>query len=160
MRWIGVADMGLNLSWLRIWLVNPEEQARQHNSQSSEKKRVLIIGLDPSLIDFSSAEFTAFPGLNAEKMLAGITAAEADLKTLGYDAEHCLIDFGQTAEVVVTSELQKSQFECILIGAGVRAVPRNFVLFEKLINIVHKLAPNSKVCFNTNPSDTLDAFRR
>ena len=140
--------------------MNPEQQVRQQDSQSSEKKRVLIIGLDPSLIDFSSPEFAAFPGLNAEKVLAGITAAEASLKALGYDAEHCLIDFGQTAEAVVTSELQKSQFECILIGAGVRAVPSNFILFEKLINIVHKLAPNSKVCFNTNPSDTLDALQR
>jgi hypothetical protein len=132
----------------------------QHDSQSSEEKRVLIIGLDPSLIDFSSPEFAAFPGLDAEKILEGITAAEVGLNALGYDAEHCLIDFGQTAETVVTAKLQKSRFKCILIGAGVRAVASNFILFEKLINVVHVHAPNSKICFNTNPSDTQDALQR
>jgi hypothetical protein len=140
--------------------VNPEHQAAQFTSKSTERKRVMIIGVDPSLIDFLSSDFAAFPGLSAEKVLSGITAAEEGLKTLGYDAQHCLIDFGQTAETVVTAELQKQRFDCILIGAGVRAVPSNFILFEKLINVIHEQAPNSKICFNTNPSDTLEALQR
>jgi hypothetical protein len=140
--------------------MNPEHQAAQHDPKSTERKSVVIIGLDPWLIDFSSPDFSAFPGLTAEKVLAGITSAEEGLKALGYDAQHCLIDFGQTAEAVVTAELQKQQFDCILIGAGVRAVPSNFILFEKLINVVHEHASNSKICFNTNPSDTLDALQR
>ena len=140
--------------------MNQEQQAAQHDSRGSKEKSVLIIGLDPLLIDFSSPEFAAFPGLNAEKVIEGITAAEVGLEALGYDAEHCLIDFGETAEVVVAAKLQKSQFECILIGAGVRALASNFLLFEKLINVVHVHAPNSKICFNTNPSDTLDALQR
>jgi hypothetical protein len=138
----------------------PEHQAAQHDPMSTERKSVVIIGIDPSLIDFSSPDFAAFPGLTAEKVWAGITSAEEGLKALGYDAKHCLIDFGQTAEAVLTAELQKQQFDCILIGAGVRAVPWNFILFEKLINVVHEHAPNSKICFNTNPSDTLDALQR
>lgn len=140
--------------------MNPEQQAAQHDPKSTERKSIVIIGLDPSLIDFSSPDFAAFPGLTAEKVLEGITLAEEALKALGYDAQHCLIDFGQTAESVVTTELQKQQFDCILIGAGVRVVPSNFILFEKLINVVHQHAPNSKICFNTNPSDTLDAVQR
>jgi malate/lactate dehydrogenase len=140
--------------------MNPEQQAAQHDSKRAKRKSVVIIGLDPSLIDFSSPDFAAFPGLTAEKVLAGITAAEEGLKALGYDAQHCHIDFGQTAESVVTAELQKHRFDCILIGAGVRAVPSNLILFEKLMNVIHEHAPNSKICFNTNPSDTLDALRR
>jgi len=140
--------------------MNPELQAAQHDFKSTERKRVVIIGLEPSLIDFSSPDFAAFPGMTAEKVLSGITAAEEGLKALGYDAQHCLIDFGQTAEAVVAAELQKQQFDCILIGAGVRDVPSNFILFEKLINVVHEHAPKSKICFNTNPSDTLEALRR
>ena len=140
--------------------MNPEQQPARHESESGRGKSVVIIGLDPSLIDFSSPDFAAFPGLTAEKVLAGIAAAEESLKALGYDAQHCLIDFGQTAEAVVTAELLKHHFDCILIGAGVRAVPSNLILFEKLINIIHEHAPNSKICFNTNPSDTLDALQR
>lgn len=140
--------------------MNPEYQAAQCATKNTERKKVVIIGLDPSLIDFSSPDFAAFPGLTAEKVLSRITAAEEGLKALGYDAQHCLIDFGQTAETVVTAELQKQRFDCILIGAGVRAVPSNFILFEKLINVIHEQAPNSKICFNTNPSDTLEALQR
>lgn len=120
----------------------------------------MIIGLDPALIDFSSPDFAAFPNMTAAKVLAGLTAAEEGLKTLGYDAHHCLIDFGQTAEAVVTAQLQRREFDCILIGAGVRAVPSNFLLFEKLINVVHEHAPSAKICFNTKPTDTLEALQR
>ena len=140
--------------------MNPEHQAAQHDPKSTERKSVVIIGLDPWLIDFSSPDFSAFPGLTAEKVLAGITSAEEGLKALGYDAQHCLIDFGQTAEAVVSGVLQQQRFDCILIGAGVRDVPSNFILFEKLVNIIHEQARNAKICFNTNPSDTLEALQR
>ena len=137
-----------------------EQPAAQDASKNTARKRVVIIGLDPSLIDFSSPDFAAFPGLNAEKVSAGIATAEEGLRALGYDAQHCLIDFGETAEAVVTAELKKRRYDCILIGAGVRDVPSNLILFEKLINIIHEQAPNSKICFNTNPSDTLAALQR
>ena len=140
--------------------MNPEHQATQCEPKSTERMSIVIIGLDPWLIDFSSPDFAAFPGLTAEQVLVGITSAQEGLKALGYDVQHCLIDFGQTAEAVVTAELQRQEFDCVLIGAGVRAVPGNFILFEKLVNVVHEHAPNSKICFNTNPSDTLDALQR
>ncbi len=128
--------------------------------KTADGKRVLVIGLDPALLDFSSPDFAAFPGMTAAKVLAGLTAAEEGMKALGYDAHNCLIDFGQTAEAVVTACLQQRQFDCILIGAGVRAVPSHFLLFEKLINVVHEHAPRSKICFNTKPTDSMEAFQR
>lgn len=140
--------------------MNTEPQSTSQTSHETAQKRVLVIGLDPALIDFSDPNYAAFPGMTAAKVLAGLTAAEEGLKALGYDAHHCLTDFGQTAEAVVTAQLQRQQFDCILIGAGVRAVPSHFILFEKLINVVHAHAPHAKICFNTNPSDTLEALRR
>ena len=72
----------------------------------------------------------------------------------------CLTDFGKTAGAVVQSQLKQKRFDCILIGAGVRANPSNFLLFEKLINVVHEHAPQAKLCFNTLPSDTAAAVKR
>ena len=72
----------------------------------------------------------------------------------------CLTDFGETAEAVVEGVLKQKQFDCILIGAGVRGVPSNFLLFEKLINVVHEHAAQAKLCFNTLPSDTAEAVKR
>ena len=119
-----------------------------------------MIGLDPELIDFTSPDFAAFPGLTAAKVLEGLEAAVEGMKALGYEAQNCLVDFGETALETVTSELQGRHFDFIMIGAGVRTAPSHFILFEKLINVVHEFAPNSKICFNTKPSDTLEALQR
>jgi len=126
----------------------------------SAAKSVLIIGLDPELIDFSSPEYADFPGLTAAKVMAGLNSAAEAMRAAGYDAALCLTDFGTTAEAVVTAQLERRPFDCILIGAGVRTVPGNFILFEKLINVVHEHAPRARICFNTKPSDTLEALKR
>jgi hypothetical protein len=36
----------------------------------------------------------------------------------------------------------------------------NFILFEKLVNVVHADAPNAKIIFNTLPNDTDEAVKR
>jgi len=141
-------------------MMNTIPHAASHSSGDAARRSALIIGLDPALIDFSSPDFAAFPGMTAAKVFAGLTAAEEGLKAAGYDAHHCLTDFGETAAAVVTAQLQERQFDCILIGAGVRTVASNFILFEKLVNVVHEHAPRSKICFNTKPSDTLEALQR
>jgi hypothetical protein len=71
-----------------------------------------------------------------------------------------LTDLGNTAEAVVSRKLSESAFDCILIGAGIRTLPTYFLLFEKLINVVHQNAPESKLCFNTKPGDTAEAVQR
>jgi hypothetical protein len=122
------------------------------------EKRVLVIGLDPTLIDFSQPGYA--PGMDARKVLAGLKSSEDELTRLGYSVQMCLTDFGETADAVVRSELERNRFDCILIGAGVRTNPSNFILFEKLINVVHEHAPQAKICFNTLPSDTAAAVKR
>jgi hypothetical protein len=122
------------------------------------EKSVLVIGLDPSLIDFSQPGYA--PGMNATKVLAGLKSSEEELISLGYRVQTCLTDFGETAEAVVRSRLEQEAFDCILIGAGVRANPNNLLLFEKLINVVHQHAPHAKLCFNTVPGDTAAAIKR
>jgi hypothetical protein len=124
------------------------------------KKSVLVIGLQPTLIDFSAPDYAAFPGLDAAKVLAALKADEDRLTSLGYDVQVCLTDFGETAEAVVLDHLKRKRFDCVLIGAGVRTIPRNFILFEKLINVVHEHAPQVRLCFNTKPSDTAEAVQR
>lgn len=124
------------------------------------RKTVLVIGLKPSLIDFSDPDYRAFPGLTTEKVSAGLKAEQERLNELGYDAEQCLTDFGETAEAVVSERLAQTRFDCVLIGAGVRLVAKNTALFEKLVNLVHERAPRAKLCFNTNPTDTVEAVQR
>ena len=119
------------------------------------KKRVLMIGLAPEVVDYS-----LYPGLTRERLTAQLEADEAALKAMGYDAEQFYIDRGETAEAVVTQKLTQNEYACVLIGAGVRANPSTFLLFEKLVNVVHRHAPSARICFNTKGSDTADAVRR
>lgn len=88
-----------------------------------KRTQVLIVGLQPELIDFSSPEYAAFPGLTAEKVLAGLHAGAASLRALGYDTQICLTDFGATADTVLRNELNQKEYDCVLVGAGVRTVP-------------------------------------
>lgn len=79
---------------------------------------------------------------------------------LGYDARICFVDHGETAETTVRQTLGDTPFDCVLVGAGVRTDPEEFLLFEKLINVVHECAPGARICFNTGPTDSVDAVRR
>ena len=120
-----------------------------------EKKQILVIGLEPDLVDFS-----AMPDLNATKVRAGLEVDKARLATLGYEAELCLTDLGATAQAVVAQKLSERSFDCVVIGAGIRTIPAHFLLFEKLVNVVHRGAPAARLCFNTKPSDTAEAVQR
>jgi hypothetical protein len=123
------------------------------------RKSVLIMGIDPLLIDFSSPEF-APKNLTAERVLSAVQADSERLRSLGYEADVCLTDFGETAERVVEDKLRSKPYDCVMIGAGIRIIPSSFLLFEKLINVVHANAPQAKLCFNTKPSDTAEAVMR
>ena len=122
------------------------------------KTSVLVVGLEPSLIDFSDPAYAS--GLDAAAVRAGLEADEARLNALGYDAELCLTDFGETAETVLRERLKQKSFDCVMIGAGVRLIGQNTPLFEKLVNVVHADAPQAKLCFNTRPTDTAAAVQR
>jgi hypothetical protein len=92
--------------------------------------------------------------------MAGLKSSKEELTRLGYDMQMCLTDFGETAEAVLRGRLEQEQFNCILIGAGVRTNPNNFLLFEKLVNVAHEHAPQARLCFNTLPSDAAAAVQR
>jgi len=122
----------------------------------SRGKRVLLIGLEPSLVDYASLPTR----LDEPTLRAALDADVRRLRDLGYDADWLLVDRGQTAEAVLSAKLQSETFACVLIGAGIRTIQPLFLLFEKLVNVVHERAPGARVCFNTRPDDTAESVRR
>jgi hypothetical protein len=120
--------------------------------------RVLLVGLDPEIVDYTKSPV---PGLTATKVRAAVEADTAKLQALGYSVRSLYVDGGETAEAVLTDALTTSRYDCIMIGAGLRIVPPYLLLFEKLINVVHRHAPAStRLCFNSNPTDTAEAVKR
>jgi hypothetical protein len=119
------------------------------------KKTVLAIGIDPALVDF-----TALPQFTPEMFRFYIDAQIERVREMGYDVTSCLIDLGDTAEAVTSEALTSRDFDCVLIGAGLRQPPERLLLFERIINLIHRLAPNAAICFNTTPVDTTEAVQR
>ena len=119
------------------------------------KKNIVNIGLHPDVVNYS-----LFPGLTHEKLTQSLKAQEEGLQTLGFDVTMCFVDLGDTAEKITREALLGKAIDAVLIGAGIRTPPSNFSLFERLVNVVHECAPQAKICFNTRPEDTAEAFLR
>jgi hypothetical protein len=60
----------------------------------------------------------------------------------------------------VERQLRSANYDCVVIGAGVRLPPRNLALFEVVINAIRKVAPAAAITFNTRPDDSADAAAR
>ena len=118
-------------------------------------RSVLAIGLDPACADLS-----AMPGLTPELVRAFIDAQLEALRGLGYAVESCLVGAGDQAHLQVARVLAERSFDCIVIGNGLRSPPDQLLLFERILNLVHELAPGARIAFNTSPADTADAVRR
>jgi hypothetical protein len=120
--------------------------------------RVLFVGQRPETIDYSDSAIP--PGFNAEKINAGIAIAVAKIAERGWQANLCMIPPGETAGPMLEKQLASATYDCVVIGGGLRLPPKSLPLFERVINAVHKAAPNAVIAFNTRPEDTAEAAAR
>lgn len=120
--------------------------------------RVLLVGYEPDRVDFSDPALP--PGMNAEKIRAGIALALKQMTDRGWEGEVCLIRPDETAGPVLERHLASGNYACVVIGAGVRLPPRSLRLFEGLVNAVHRAAPGAAIAFNTRPDDSAEAAAR
>ncbi len=148
-----VALAGVPLMGLSALAERPA--ARPPWARPSRGKRVLLTGLDPAVVDYRT-----LPDLNAEKLQGILDAQQRELGALGYQAQWCLIDTSATAELKVIGILEREHFDAVLIGAGVRLPPENFLLFERMVNAVHQFAPEARIIFNATANDTAASIQR
>lgn len=120
--------------------------------------RVLFVGYDPDTVDFSDPALP--PGMTAEKIHAGIAVAMKQFAERGWEADLGFIRPDETAVPTLERHLAAKNYDCVVIGAGVRLPPRGLTLFEAVINVVHRAAPGAAIAFNTMPQDSADAAAR
>jgi hypothetical protein len=83
------------------------------------------------------------------------------LREAGFDVVLCQVDTApDAAEEQVRAHVQDSQFGLAMIGGGIRMIPENTELFERIVNVLLELSPGIRLCFNTAPDNTVDALRR
>ncbi|WGW10641.1 hypothetical protein LWF01_10880 [Saxibacter everestensis] len=120
------------------------------------KPRVLQIGMDPDVIDFSP-----WPGQDADKLRARIGDAEAALRSAGFDVAVCLVPSDvEAAESAVREHFAAGTFDLVEIGSGMRTSHEFTPIFERVVNTVTALQSGVRFCFNDSPESTLDAVRR
>jgi hypothetical protein len=120
--------------------------------------RILLLGLDPETVDYSDPALP--PGMNAEKIRTGIAVALKQFTDRGWESDVCFVRPDESARPTVERQLRSTNYDCVVIGGGVRLPPRNLALFEVVINAVRKAAPGAAIAFNTRPDDSADAAAR
>ncbi|MFV8318626.1 hypothetical protein [Mycobacterium sp. 23] len=118
------------------------------------------IGLDPEVIDYSSPDFAQFPGLTKETLRTANDDNVAALRAAGYQVDNCLIDFGDAGADKARRWLEANHYDAVLIGAGVRLVAANTLLFESIVNAAHVTQPGCRFVFNRGAQSTPDDIRR
>lgn len=121
-------------------------------------KRVLFVGQAPETVDYTDPAIP--PGLNAEKINAGIAVAASKIAERGWQGDLCMVAPDDTAGPALEKQLASAAYDCVVIGAGLRLPPKNLLLFETIINAVRKAAPNAAIAFNTRPEDSAEAAAR
>ncbi len=120
--------------------------------------RVLLLGLDPEIVDFSDPALPA--GMTIEKVHAGIAVAQRQFAERGWESDVGFIRPDETAGPAVERFLASKSYDCVVIGAGLRLPPRCLVVLELVINAVRKAAPSAAIAFNTRPDDSAAAAAR
>jgi len=112
-----------------------------------------VIGLDPYRV----------PGpWDPAPVADAIAVGMARFRNAGVGVESCMfgLDGSDDIEAVVTEALDSRPWEVVVVGGGVRKPEDQLDLFERIVNLVHRHAPDAAIAFNSTPGDTFDAAAR
>ena len=120
--------------------------------------RILLVGYDPDTVDYSDPALP--PGMNADKVRAGIAAAVKAGADRGWQIDLCSLRPDVPAGPAVERQLASASYDCVVVGGGVRLPPSKLKDFEIVVNAIHRAAPRAAIAFNTTPQDSADAAAR
>lgn len=71
-----------------------------------------------------------------------------------------LIAFDGTAESAVVASLTKHPWDVVVVGGGIRKTEQALPLFEQIVNLIRRHAPQAAIAFNTSGGDSVEAAQR
>lgn len=115
--------------------------------------RVLVIGLDPRRVQGD---------WDPEPVVARIETGLAEFAEHGVAVESCLVGLDGSDDVpaVVEQALRGGPWDCVVVGGGLRHAPELTEVFEQVVNLVRRGAPDAAIAFNATPDDTYAAAAR
>ncbi|WP_030900033.1 hypothetical protein [Streptomyces sp. NRRL F-5126] len=110
----------------------------------------LVVGYDPQ----------AIPGVDAQALRAGLDAELARFGEHGIDAAMTLIEFDDSAGPALVAALTERPWDVVVVGGGVRKAEPLLPLFEQVVNLIRRHAPQAAIAFNTSGGDSVEAAQR
>ncbi|GIH80901.1 hypothetical protein [Planobispora longispora] len=114
------------------------------------QERVLVIGLDPARIH----------GWDPEPIQAAMARGRARFDDHNLEADWCLVALDDDPEGTIMRALTRADYGCVVVGGGIRKHEPLLELFETVVNLVHRHAPDAAIAFNSDPEDCADAALR
>ena len=111
--------------------------------------RVLVIGYAPAAVDLTDP--LTPPDLDEAKLANGINEDVQRMHDRGWEAEHLSIWADDRLHHVILERLGNNNYDCIVIGGGVRVTTKHVPELEIVVNAVREGAPNTPRAFNFRP---------
>ncbi|TVT57407.1 hypothetical protein FNH05_07465 [Amycolatopsis rhizosphaerae] len=111
---------------------------------------VLVVGYDPR----------AIPGVDGEALRAALDLELARFGEHGIDAAMTLVVFDESAESTLITSLTERPWDVVVVGGGIRKAEQLLPLFERIVNLVRRHAPQAAIAFNTSGGDSVEAAQR
>ncbi|WP_172381886.1 hypothetical protein [Streptomyces sp. MNP-20] len=111
---------------------------------------VLVVGYDPQ----------AIPGVDAAAVHAVLDAQLDRFAELDVEAAMTVVVYDESAEPTLVASLTARPWDVVVVGGGIRKTEQLLPLFEQIVNLTRRHAPQAAIAFNSNGGDTVEAARR
>ena len=76
------------------------------------------------------------------------------------EVDTCLVEINAAARAIMATAVQAKPYGVVVVGGGIRKPDDLVELFEDVIDLIRRHAPQAAIAFNTNPVTSLDAAKR
>ncbi|MFC8536651.1 hypothetical protein ACFUJY_22250 [Streptomyces sp. NPDC057249] len=102
----------------------------------------------------------AIPGVDGEALRTALDAELVRFGEHGIDAAMTLVVFDGSAESTLVESLAKQPWDVVVVGGGIRKTEQLLPLFEQIVNLIRRHAPQAAIAFNTSGGDSVEAAQR
>ncbi|RKR86186.1 hypothetical protein BDK92_0408 [Micromonospora pisi] len=100
------------------------------------------------------------PGVDGQALRAALDGALSRFGEHGIDAAMVLVVFDESAESTLVTSLTKQPWDVVVVGGGIRKTEQLLPLFEQIVNLIRRHAPQAAIAFNTSGGDSVEAAQR
>jgi hypothetical protein len=110
----------------------------------------IVVGYDPQ----------AIPGVDGEARRAALDAEPARFGEHGIEAAMTLIAFGAAAESTLIASPAGHPWDVVVVVGGIRKAEPLLPLFEQVVNLIRRHAPQAAIAVSTSGGDSVEAAQR